>query len=140
MSYIDDIIGRPPTIDDMIFAAFMGDVERVKDLLKKNPLLRNAVDIATQETPLHRAADNGHIEVVRILLDHGAYINAQDALGCTPLHLATMKDDAEIVELLLDKGADVNVKDNHDLTASDHALGHIAELFRRHEERRSSRK
>ena len=34
-----------------------------------------------QETPLHRAADNGHEEVVEVLLAKGASVNAVDKVG-----------------------------------------------------------
>ena len=36
-------------------------------------------------TPLHLAARNGHAEVVRLLIKHGAEINAQTDIG-TALH------------------------------------------------------
>ena len=40
-------------------------------------------------TPLHRAAFDGRVEVARLLLDAGAKVNQQDAIGGrTPLHQA----------------------------------------------------
>ena len=39
-------------------------------------------------TPLHRAACNGHLKVVKILLDNSANANALDVDGNSPLDLA----------------------------------------------------
>ena len=32
-------------------------------------------------TPLHYSADNGHVAVVKYLVDHGAHVNIKDKLG-----------------------------------------------------------
>ncbi|KAF8496178.1 hypothetical protein F5888DRAFT_413706 [Russula emetica] len=53
-------------------------------------------------TPLHTAVDCGCIEVVRVLLEHGANLGAEDEQGRTPFSLAK-KD--EIVKLLSEHGA-----------------------------------
>ena len=37
-------------------------------------------------TPLHRAAYNGHVNVMKVLLKHGADPNAPTLDGWTPLH------------------------------------------------------
>ncbi|MFP4374136.1 MAG: ankyrin repeat domain-containing protein [Spirochaetaceae bacterium] len=60
-------------------------------------------------TPLHWAARQGHVEVVRTLIDNGADVNASDVFGRTPLHLAVSHP--EVVELLLDAGAGVDARD-----------------------------
>jgi ankyrin repeat protein len=39
-------------------------------------------------TPLHLAANKGHIEVVKLLIEHGAYVNAKNNNGWAPLHEA----------------------------------------------------
>lgn len=53
---------------------------------------------------LHRAASNGHIEIVELLLDHGADINAKDVLGATALHQAAAVQEP-VLHLLLKRGA-----------------------------------
>ena len=67
------------------------------------------------EQPLHAAAYNGNAEVLRLLMDAGAELDARDArFDATPLAFATVgsgeRDDhpgnwAEIVRLLIDAGA-----------------------------------
>jgi RNA polymerase sigma factor (sigma-70 family) len=61
-------------------------------------------------TPLHLAAHYGHLDVVRMLLDHGADIEAvsQNAIANTPLSAAAWGDHRDIVAALLDHGAQVD--------------------------------
>ncbi len=58
-----------------------------------------SVNITDQngKTPLHRAAENGHAEIVKDLLEKGANVNATDQNGNIPLGLAA---DEEIKTLL----------------------------------------
>src|SRR5690606_38110302 len=57
---------------------------------------------------MHMAAFNGHTEVIKLLLAHGAQLDAKDAEGKTPLLHACTGAFAETVELLIEAGADVN--------------------------------
>ena len=53
-------------------------------------------------TPLHYAAAGGHIDIVELLIEHGANINATDSSnkGATPLDYAYWKGQMEVVEVL----------------------------------------
>ena len=68
-------------------------------------------------TGLHAAAKGGHLEAVRLLLEHGADPNAREAGDNTyPLHWAAAHGHLEIVRALLDAGGDVHgVGDVHEL-------------------------
>ncbi|XP_020297140.1 uncharacterized protein LOC109861755 isoform X2 [Pseudomyrmex gracilis] len=59
-------------------------------------------------TPLHFAVLNGDIEIVKMLLDRRANVNATTWQGTTPLHYAIENKKIEIAELLLNHGANVN--------------------------------
>uniref|UniRef100_A0A670ZBX9 Tonsoku-like protein n=1 Tax=Pseudonaja textilis TaxID=8673 RepID=A0A670ZBX9_PSETE len=61
-------------------------------------------------TPLHEACNHGHLETVRLLLDHGASIDDPGGPGCegiTPLHDALNCGHFEVAELLIQRGASV---------------------------------
>jgi cytoskeletal protein RodZ len=57
------------------------------------------------------AAAKGHDAVVKLLLDKGAEIEAEDKYGRTPLLLAAAKGHDAVVKLLLDKDAEIEAKD-----------------------------
>jgi ankyrin repeat protein len=58
-------------------------------------------------TPLHAASYKGYMDVVRVLLDHGANVNTTDKR--IPLHSAYLGGHLEIMQLLLEHGADVDL-------------------------------
>lgn len=62
-----------------------GKVEHVVSILDKEPLLVNCKD-SDGYTPLHRASYNGHANVVRVLLQRGADVDARTEDGWQPLH------------------------------------------------------
>ena len=51
-------------------------------------------------TPLYVASQNGHVEVVRALVEGGADINKVDNDGDAPLQIASRKEHPEIIRLL----------------------------------------
>ncbi|KAK7874073.1 hypothetical protein R5R35_004619 [Gryllus longicercus] len=68
-------------------------------------------------TALHHAARAPHAGVARLLLEHGARVDAANAAGATPLMLAADAGDAEGVELLLGGGAEADRRDRSLRTA-----------------------
>jgi uncharacterized protein len=67
-------------------------------------------------TSLHVAAAGKSREMVELLLDKGAYVDAKGENGATPLAAATCFGTKDIVALLLQKGADINVKSMNQVT------------------------
>lgn len=76
------------------------------------------------ESPLHMAAKNGCSDAARLLLAHGAFVEAKANNGMTPLHLAVWyslrAEDCSTVKTLLEYNADCSAKDNEGLTPLNH--------------------
>ena len=63
-------------------------------------------------TPLSLAASGGYVNIIKLLLNHGAEINSRTGskLGISPLMLAAMNGHTNAVKLLLDMGSDINAQ------------------------------
>lgn len=61
-----------------------------------------------EQTPLHLAAQNGDVFIVRLSLMQGADANSRNLLWETPLHLAVKHRHIGIVSLLVGLGADTS--------------------------------
>ena len=92
---------------DLLAATEAGDIERMRELLRKRPAI-NAIN-AQGWTPLHVAAAGGNVEVVALLLAHGADVNAASHIGATPLDNAmTYSRSRAVAEMLQQRGAQGN--------------------------------
>jgi ankyrin repeat protein len=78
-------------------------------------LIANKIDRNAYTGTLPDVAVFADAATVRMLLDHGADVNAYDPLGRTPLMYATGSDliPTDVVKLLIDRGADVNAHSRH---------------------------
>ena len=75
-------------------------------------------------TPLMEACHASNYEAVKILLEHGADVNARDYCGETPLIYVVKSEghgQSEIVKLLLEYGADKNISGKYSGTALEKA-------------------
>lgn len=72
-------------------------------------------------TPLHYAAASGNNEIVQMLLDRSAYIDAESPNKTTPIMMAARGGHIMTVKLLLDEGADATLKNELGMTAIDFA-------------------
>lgn len=92
-----------------------------------NMLLAKGVEVNKSGwTPLHYAAAIGNNEIVKLLLDRSAYIDAESPNKTTPMMMAARGGHIMTVKILLDKGADATLKNELDMSAIDFAekFGH----------------
>jgi ankyrin repeat protein len=61
----------------------------------------------TQNTCLHQAVKNGHIQTVRILLFYGSDVNTTNHLETTPLFMAILYEHHRITEILVEANSDI---------------------------------
>lgn len=104
----------------IIPACAKGNVKLVLSLLKQGHSV-NAGD-ALGWTALHEASNYGYVDVVNVLLDHGADINNRGGPCCegiTPLHDAAACGHLEVIDCLLDRGANPLVRTNNGETPLD---------------------
>ncbi|MBX3120234.1 MAG: ankyrin repeat domain-containing protein [Fimbriimonadaceae bacterium] len=84
-------------------AAMFGHTEIVKLLLKAgiDPNRYNPVGLHSHSTPLHQAAYAGHLEVVRVFVEHGAKLDIKDIHhNGTPLDWAAYCNQPEVADYL----------------------------------------
>lgn len=89
--------------DDLIKAGRIGDTSAMNELFQRG-VDPNSTDISGN-TLLTIAANEGHIELVRLLIANKAKLNARNRNGETALQLAAYRGHEPIVHMLLAAGA-----------------------------------
>ncbi len=97
----------------LMSACFEGNIGVAEHLIKKGARIDSRDDKGV--TVLGYALR--FIETAKLIVEHGADVNAKNNIGRTALMSATTSGKEEIVKLLLDNGADVNVVDRNGNTA-----------------------
>ncbi len=127
---------------DFVIAAWNGTIGQIRDTLENDPDAVKWVEPRSGVTALHYAAAQGQTDIIHLLLEYGADVNARDDEGQTPLMLAAGYGGRGHLQPLLDAGADLNRRDERDRTALDHAeensQHHNAELIRAEALRRAA--
>ena len=105
----DEAPAKPvdPKLAALISAVRSGDTNAVGKMIAANPELVNATDRAGA-TPLHHAAGFGNLATMKLLLEHGADVNAGNKRKSTPLFWS-LYDEAK-VRLLVGHGANVSAR------------------------------
>jgi len=125
---VDESSATPSQL--LLHYAGEGDVERCRQLIKEEADV-NFVDVGptipegksiddpeyvhliiTNDTPMHRAAQQGHVQVADLLFYSQAKLEAKDKLGSTPLHRAVSSGHLDMVHALLKWDADIGAR-NH---------------------------
>lgn len=103
----------------LMMAALKGNLEAARALIA-----RDADVNKPGWAPLHYAASAGtpvHTQIIALLLENHAFIDAASPNGTTPLMMAARYGSMDSVQLLLNEGADPTLKNQAGLTAFDFA-------------------
>ncbi|GAB5366962.1 hypothetical protein AAMO2058_001189000 [Amorphochlora amoebiformis] len=120
MAHSTSLISKPP-VHPLAKLAASGDELQTAHLMASNHEAINERD-GFGQMPLHCATISNHVNVVKVLLQGGANVEAKDELmGWTCVHHAASRGLTEMVKFLLDNGACVDTKDNEGWTALMHA-------------------
>jgi ankyrin repeat protein len=105
-------ISNPQSETPLMLAAITNQLVWAKKLIDKG------ADVNQKGwTPLHYAATKGHIEMMRLLMEHHAYLDAESPNGTTPLMMAAHYGTPMATKLLLEEGADPRLKNQLGINA-----------------------
>ena len=103
-------------------AAFFDSEPAVRLLLNKGAPVSAPSTNAMRNMPIHAAASRRCAGCVKLLIERGANVSAQQHGGWAPLHAAAQNGDMATATLLVDAGADVNVRAENSQRPLDLAL------------------
>ena len=124
-----DVLLKAPRIDvnlasrqnetPLMMACIKGHLDIVRELIKRG------ADVNREGwAPLHYAASADTpqtLDIIKLLLEESAYIDAASPNGSTPLMLAAQYSSEAVVRLLLEEGADITLRNQRNMTAADFA-------------------
>lgn len=97
---------------DLIVASRMGDIDKVRSLIKENSEQINQQD-SFGDTALTTAIEEKHENVANLLLEAGADVNLETSSGGTALYYAVLNNDLNLVNKLLELGANINAREDN---------------------------
>ena len=97
---------------DLYHAARQGDLESVKYWIEIGGIDKDIANVCNLRTPLHAASNEGHLDVVQILVEQGADQNKTTINGETPIAMASFNGHLEVVKYLLEQGSSIEKVDN----------------------------
>jgi hypothetical protein len=106
----------PKDESPLMVASLRGHTELVRKLIARDAHVNKP-----GWAPLHYAATGGHVEILLILLEEHAFIDAESPNKSTPLMMAAHYGSPQAVKALLEAGADPLAKNELGMTAIDFA-------------------
>lgn len=126
--------------EELVKRAANGDAQKCEDSLKQSanaaaasaangttPSCADVNGVFAGHTALQAASQNGHLEVIKVLLRYSADVEIEDKDGDRAVHHAAFGDEPGVMELLARAGADLNARNKRRQTALHIAVnkGHV---------------
>ncbi|XP_003424076.1 E3 ubiquitin-protein ligase MIB1 isoform X2 [Nasonia vitripennis] len=101
--------------EELVKTAANGDAAKCEECLKRPEADVNG--IFAGHTALQAASQNGHLDVIKILLRYKADVEIEDKDGDRAVHHAAFGDEPAVMALLAGAGADLNARNKRRQTA-----------------------
>lgn len=116
---LENVILRAASVGDTDLLAWILQQRDKQSLVAAIDLRTLREDDASQMGPVALATSSGHVDAVKMLVDHGADVGETDASGWTPLMWAINSSNLALVAYLLQQGADVEARSHSGFTCED---------------------
>uniref|UniRef100_A0A6P7GJ05 RING-type E3 ubiquitin transferase n=1 Tax=Diabrotica virgifera virgifera TaxID=50390 RepID=A0A6P7GJ05_DIAVI len=108
--------------EELVKCAANGDSQKCEEVLKQSNTAGAGIGpdvngVFAGHTALQAASQNGHLEVISVLLRHHADVEIEDKDGDRAVHHAAFGDEPAVVQLLAHAGADLNARNKRRQTA-----------------------
>jgi ankyrin repeat protein len=97
-------------------AASHNDTAQVTEMLFKGNQDPDGIESAGQRTPLEYAASFNNLAMAKLLLDHGAHVDARDPTGATALHWSAERGNLDFMRYLIDNKATLDIATKQGIT------------------------
>ncbi|KAH9516075.1 E3 ubiquitin-protein ligase MIB1 [Dermatophagoides farinae] len=110
---------------ELVKLAANGEAVKCDELLKRDDVDVNGV--FSSHTALQAASQNGHVEIIKVLLKHNANVEIEDKDGDRAVHHAAFGDEPMVISVLAQAHADMNARNKRRQTPLHIAVnkGHI---------------
>lgn len=96
----EKMVSKYATEDEKTVSKYATEDEQMVSKYRNGRLSINIRDDRNL-TPLHFACHNGHVNMVKLLLEKGANVDAQTVNGSSPLHFAALDGHDEVAGRLI---------------------------------------
>lgn len=105
-------------------AASHNSIDQVQAALARGNADLNGLDSTSGRSALEYAASFNNVAMAKLLLEHGAHVDARDASGGTALHWAAERGNLDVMHLLIDNKAGVDAQNRQGITPLMSAASH----------------
>lgn len=112
-------VDEKPFRNPLFRACREGKLKTVKYLVEYTRADVNVVAPNSGRCAIHLACRHGHLEIVKVLLNHGACVNAVSLKGWSPCHVSSLEGNYAMTELLIKHGAALDLSTKNGKTPLD---------------------